>query len=564
VAYVSSVEILKETGLLARELAWLHVGLCCGEAFEEEERKNGIARSVLVVVDVSLQGGGGAETNAGRGSGQEDSALYVNALTAINLGCYGCDGKIRADVTVKLEPLPSTCTIEDAEDVTLCVVGLPEELDKEKNAWPFPGTGAYLQVGTLVAAQKQTDAGDQGSFYYEIVQVNNSPAGRQQESICRTSPKTRYRFVLSEWVSSLVPQLPPLSSTYPPHPDVDKFVSSFKMMLCVGTTTLPAERIVHVVGSERDHHCIEAIRIAARQLGRQPIIVEGLAATAYLLKGDITSSGQLYDKLTGLEAALELAHKHAPSVLVVPDLDQELSRHDDPLRRSEESRIWALLMDKLSSYEWERQSRLPLQVPAVLVIYTTRTDLKPGPLLENLSFASLAATPPDVSYIHHLWYHHPSKKDCRILDSTKRNVLELCSANTVVRLMRGRSARDIIGLREVLVVEIDTRSSETDSKRAEFVEKTLQRLCEECDEKQRLKAGLGRIPTIKWEDVGGLAHVRREILDTIELPLKHPHLFSNGSKGRTGILLYGPPGSGQFKFVFFKTFFSYLLTRLPK
>ena len=51
------------------------------------------------------------------------------------------------------------------------------------------------------------------------------------------------------------------------------------------------------------------------------------------------------------------------------------------------------------------------------------------------------------------------------------------------------------------------------------------------------------IPNIKWEDVGGLSHVRGEIMDAIELPLKYPHLF--GKSKRSGILLYGPPGTGK-------------------
>jgi peroxin-6 len=51
------------------------------------------------------------------------------------------------------------------------------------------------------------------------------------------------------------------------------------------------------------------------------------------------------------------------------------------------------------------------------------------------------------------------------------------------------------------------------------------------------------IPNVKWEDIGGLTHVRQEIINTIELPLLHPKLFMNSR--RSGILLYGPPGSGK-------------------
>lgn len=65
-----------------------------------------------------------------------------------------------------------------------------------------------------------------------------------------------------------------------------------------------------------------------------------------------------------------------------------------------------------------------------------------------------------------------------------------------------------------------------------------------------------------WDDVGGLAHVKADILDTIQLPLEHPELFADGLKKRSGrdmssfahsfpylrypgILLYGPPGTGK-------------------
>lgn len=57
--------------------------------------------------------------------------------------------------------------------------------------------------------------------------------------------------------------------------------------------------------------------------------------------------------------------------------------------------------------------------------------------------------------------------------------------------------------------------------------------------------GAPRIPNVKWEDIGGLELVKDEILDTIDMPLKHPELFANGLKKRSGILFYGPPGTGK-------------------
>ncbi|XP_074204848.1 peroxisome biogenesis factor 6 isoform X1 [Camelus bactrianus] len=53
-----------------------------------------------------------------------------------------------------------------------------------------------------------------------------------------------------------------------------------------------------------------------------------------------------------------------------------------------------------------------------------------------------------------------------------------------------------------------------------------------------------RIPSVSWHDVGGLQEVKKEILETIQLPLEHPELLSLGLR-RSGLLLHGPPGTGK-------------------
>lgn len=57
--------------------------------------------------------------------------------------------------------------------------------------------------------------------------------------------------------------------------------------------------------------------------------------------------------------------------------------------------------------------------------------------------------------------------------------------------------------------------------------------------------GVPDIPNVKWEDIGGMDGIRREILDMITLPLEHPELFASGNKRRSGVLLFGPPGTGK-------------------
>lgn len=57
--------------------------------------------------------------------------------------------------------------------------------------------------------------------------------------------------------------------------------------------------------------------------------------------------------------------------------------------------------------------------------------------------------------------------------------------------------------------------------------------------------GAPSIPNVTWDDVGGLSSVKDAIMETIDLPLKHPELFGSGLKKRSGILFYGPPGTGK-------------------
>jgi transitional endoplasmic reticulum ATPase len=53
-------------------------------------------------------------------------------------------------------------------------------------------------------------------------------------------------------------------------------------------------------------------------------------------------------------------------------------------------------------------------------------------------------------------------------------------------------------------------------------------------------------PDVKWEDVGGLEEVKRELQEAVEWPMKYPGLYDKlGHKMPRGILLHGPSGTGK-------------------
>jgi transitional endoplasmic reticulum ATPase len=53
-------------------------------------------------------------------------------------------------------------------------------------------------------------------------------------------------------------------------------------------------------------------------------------------------------------------------------------------------------------------------------------------------------------------------------------------------------------------------------------------------------------PDVPWSKVGGLAEVKRELMEAVEWPMKFPGLYDNlGHKMPRGILLHGPSGTGK-------------------
>ncbi|MDP2648079.1 MAG: CDC48 family AAA ATPase [Candidatus Yanofskybacteria bacterium] len=65
-------------------------------------------------------------------------------------------------------------------------------------------------------------------------------------------------------------------------------------------------------------------------------------------------------------------------------------------------------------------------------------------------------------------------------------------------------------------------------------------------EPSALREVFSEIPSVKWEDVGGLEHIKQTLKEVIEWPLKHSDALDYVKlKASKGIMLYGPPGCGK-------------------
>ena len=55
-----------------------------------------------------------------------------------------------------------------------------------------------------------------------------------------------------------------------------------------------------------------------------------------------------------------------------------------------------------------------------------------------------------------------------------------------------------------------------------------------------------KVPSITYDDIGGMSEEVRKVREMIELPLRHPEVFERlGVEAPKGVLLHGPPGTGK-------------------
>ena len=326
-------------------------------------------------------------------------------------------------------------------------------------------------------------------------------------------------------------------------------------------------RIISIVG-ESENNIRSCIDEASDMMGMRSLHVGGLAAFLVhynsIYNRDDTRSilnGGLFDKLKGLDAALKAANECSPCVLHIEGLDHELTpatgqMGDASGREEEEQRILQVIRDNtlpssqvntMSSFNTQHYghdlSPSIFKAPKVIVVFSTLDTLHPGPITASLQQKSVTINPPDTNYARALW------------DDNIDETFGVVSAS-----LKGLSASDISYLRLEFRHEFKKRSlSDACSEAKEdtlisILEPLLKKLgaMRELTQPSR-KGGAGgssnlplatsSLPNVRWEDIGGMDSIRNEIMDAVELPLKYPHYFQ-GSQ-RSGILLYGPPGTGE-------------------
>eukprot|EP01121_Diplochlamys_sp_Union-15-3_P009387 TRINITY_DN2566_c0_g1_i4.p1 TRINITY_DN2566_c0_g1~~TRINITY_DN2566_c0_g1_i4.p1 ORF type:complete len:804 (-),score=198.74 TRINITY_DN2566_c0_g1_i4:59-2440(-) len=72
------------------------------------------------------------------------------------------------------------------------------------------------------------------------------------------------------------------------------------------------------------------------------------------------------------------------------------------------------------------------------------------------------------------------------------------------------------------------------------------RMALEASNPSALRECVVEVPTVTWEDIGGLEEVKRELKELVQYPIEHAPLYKKfGMNPSKGVLFYGPPGCGK-------------------
>ncbi|GAA97207.1 uncharacterized protein L969DRAFT_43069 [Mixia osmundae IAM 14324] len=270
-------------------------------------------------------------------------------------------------------------------------------------------------------------------------------------------------------------------------------------------------------------------RSAAKEIGYHLLEID-----CYELLGDTDA------KTEGLlQARFEKARSCAPCVLLLANVEA-LARKSQALETGQEPVIASTLQACIESIKegWKRSG-----APVVIVGTTFDVDKIPLSVLGCFKQEISIEAPSEAERLEIL--KRVTSNDCVSADVSLRALAVQTAALVAIDLVELVARARTIASMRVIAQSPNAHNSDVELAGMPLIGPDFNTALDQARSSYSESIGAPKIPNVTWDDVGGLAAVKNDILDTIQLPLDHPELFADGLKKRSGILLYGPPGTGK-------------------
>jgi transitional endoplasmic reticulum ATPase len=258
----------------------------------------------------------------------------------------------------------------------------------------------------------------------------------------------------------------------------------------------------------------------------------------FLINGPEIMSKMAGDSESNLRKAFEEAEKNAPAIIFIDEIDS-IAPKRDKVSGEVEKRIVSQLLTLMDGIKSRGQ---------VIVIAATNRPNTLDPALRRFGRFDREidiGVPDEVGRIEILRIHTKNMKIDEEVDLAAiskethgyvgADLAQLCSEAAL------QCIREKMDLIDMDADTIDAAVLESMAVTQEHFKHALGQT-----NPSSLRETVVEVPDVKWEDIGGLEEVKKNLQEMILYPIEHPEKFHKfGMTPSKGVLFYGPPGCGK-------------------
>lgn len=258
----------------------------------------------------------------------------------------------------------------------------------------------------------------------------------------------------------------------------------------------------------------------------------------FLINGPEIMSKMAGDSESNLRKAFEEAEKNSPAIIFIDEIDS-IAPKRDKVSGEVEKRIVSQLLTLMDGLKSRGQ---------VVVIAATNRPNTIDPALRRFGRFDREidiGVPDEVGRIEILRIHTKNMKideEVELVAIAKdthgyvgADLAQLCSEAAL------QCIREKMDLIDMDADTIDAAILESMAVTQEHFKHALGQT-----NPSSLRETVVEVPNVKWEDIGGLEEVKKNLQEMILYPIEHPDKFHKfGMTPSKGVLFYGPPGCGK-------------------